>query len=72
MSALTKEDLPAYTYEDYQHWEGNWEFVSFPRSEAVKVSAEQYITYIPHPNILDVWFFFGSRSQHLTTLQKYA
>jgi len=32
----------------------------FPSShapEAVKVSAEQYVTYIPHPNILDVCFF---------------
>ena len=27
MSALKKEDLPAYTYEDYQHWEGDWELI---------------------------------------------
>ncbi len=27
MSILTKEDLPAYTYEDYQSWEGDWELI---------------------------------------------
>jgi Uma2 family endonuclease len=27
MSALAKEDLPAYSYEDYQHWEGDWELI---------------------------------------------
>ena len=27
MSALTKEDLPSYSYEDYQHWDGDWELI---------------------------------------------
>ena len=27
MSVFTKADLPAYTYEDYQQWEGDWELI---------------------------------------------
>ncbi len=27
MSAIKKEYLPNYTYEDYKNWEGNWELI---------------------------------------------
>jgi len=27
MGILKAEDLPKYTYEDYQQWEGNWELI---------------------------------------------
>ncbi len=27
MSALFRQDLPNYTYEDYQEWEGRWEII---------------------------------------------
>ncbi len=27
MGILKTEDLPAYTYEDYQHWQGDWELI---------------------------------------------
>ena len=28
MDAIKLEDLPSYTYEDYKHWEGNWELIN--------------------------------------------
>lgn len=28
MGAIKLENLPHYTYEDYAHWEGNWELIS--------------------------------------------
>ncbi len=27
LPALSNEDLPHYTYEDYKHWEGKWEVI---------------------------------------------
>ena len=27
MAVLTKNDLPQYTYDDYQRWEGDWELI---------------------------------------------
>jgi len=27
MGILKKKDLPAYTYDDYQQWEGDWELI---------------------------------------------
>ena len=27
MTLLKQEDLPSYSDEDYQHWEGNWELI---------------------------------------------
>ena len=27
MSAIKKEYLPNYTYDDYKKWEGNWELI---------------------------------------------
>ncbi len=27
MSAVKVEDIPHYTYEDYKHWEGQWEII---------------------------------------------
>ena len=28
LTALKKEDLPHYSYEDYIHWSGNWEIIN--------------------------------------------
>ena len=27
MFTLQAEDLPSYSYEDYSHWEGDWELI---------------------------------------------
>lgn len=29
LTALRTEDLPHYTYDDYVHWEGNWEIINW-------------------------------------------
>ena len=36
MSAIKKEHLPHYTYDDYRKWEGDWEIIhGIPYSKAL-------------------------------------
>ena len=49
MGILKKEDLPTYTYEDYQQWKGDWELIEgipYAMSPAPVKTHQMLIGYI--------------------------